>query len=1354
MMESQRFYIFALYLSDTMERRADNQSIVIGIKMKVILLVILFATFLANAQEYGRFDHFGTEDGLISDRVYNITFDQNGFLWLATDFGFDRFDGKTFKHHQKKDYPTLRREDVLICHLGDNNNLFLGGYHGLLEEYDQERDTLIDHIPDVFVTGKPEETEGFYVADDGRRFAMTTKGIFLYDPETHAFRSDTKIYEGTKETYIKSMYVDKYGRYWVGSLDKYYVYDSSGELIVECDPPIDACGFIWNLLPIGDDKLLVTTQTHEMWVFDIQDTIGKPTVLNVPFGNTVKVLRDKNNRYWFATDGFGLWYTDDEISEKARFHSVVPYNSQGLEIRKIYCMTLDSAGNVWLGTRNSGIWCYRGNDLTNISFSRNYGFPAVACTGISEDKQGNLVVGSDGSGVYYVSPDFRNIELVELENNNVCSAVVKENGDVIVPTWGGGTFNIDARTKAVSKEDFSGMHLPSRCYFGACRYGQTLYACSAGDGLYKKEGDKDWQKIILKNDTTEVDRWAFKAIDAPDNTTWALTSTALWRLRNGRCDLIPIKGLEGDKLSTLSLADGACDDEGNLYVTSNKGFFVVEAGKDECELSDFVPACSYHSIQKDDNGLFWLAGDNGIARVDVKKKSFRLLTDSRNNIALHYFIFRSGFKDSRGRIHFGTNDGFVTLDPAHLSMDTDIPYLAFSDLYISNNKVKRGSGPLKDCNLWDGHLSLEYDQTDITIHFDAIDYSEFDPIQYRYKLSNLREDWVDLSGGKYVQFSHLPAGEYQLTIEAFRNNVECVPKQINLTIKVLPPWWETLWFRALLAIVLTLIVGSIILLRIKRLMNAKKELEQKVDERTSELKEALNDKDRLISVVAHDLKNPMFAIVGALENLTKGNSNLGEQERQRITVSTYDSAKTLQNEMLKILDWAQSKKEDITCHPSDVDVQSVIQNVSLLLSSVMVKKEIRLETDIHLTHFAFADPRMLEAVIRNLLSNAIKFTPEGGTISILSWMDNKNVKIAVKDTGVGMNAEQVERLRAGQSSVSTKGTNNETGNGLGYRICRNYILRNNGTMDVASEPGNGTTITITLPSSERKIEIRDELRLSGTKVDEDYSILTGNTAIVIDDNPLICENVKTLLSSYLNVLTANNGKEALEIIEQKKPDIILSDVEMPVMNGIEMSRIIEQSAETEHIPLLFLSARNEDSDRLIGLKSGAVDYIPKPFSPEELLLKVCNILKMRQKQQQYLLSQFMLERRGQSAEETQPEEEEKQTKRVNPFVKQFLEVIEKRYTESDITIEDIAQDMFLSKSTLTRRTNSIIGKTPLEVLNEFRLNEAMRQLKNADSETQISDIAYNVGFSDPAYFSRRFKEYFGTKPSQVIDRGS
>lgn len=1319
-------------------------------------MLLLHATWAISAQEYGRFDHFGTAEGLISDRVYNITCDNNGFLWLGTDFGFDRFDGKEFKHHNKKDYPSLRREDILITHLGENNNVFIGGYYGLLEEYDQERDTLIDRIPTLYEDHQAQEIEGFYIADDGRRFAMTTKGILTYDTETHEFRSDNSLYENTKETYIKSMYIDKFGRYWIGSIDKYYIFDKTTKLIMACDPPADACGFICNILPLNEDKILFTTQTQEMWLFDIKETIGEPAIINVPFGNTIKVLKDKNNRYWFATDGFGLWYTDDKISSTAQFHPIVPYNSQGLEIRKIYCMTTDLKGNIWIGTRNSGIWCYKGNILNNISFSRNYGFPPVSCTGLSEDQEGNLIVGSDGSGVYYVSPDFKNLKLVELENNNVCSVVAQENGDVLVPTWGGGVFNIDAKTKQVTKEEFPGISQTSRCYFSTCKYGENIYVCSAGDGLYRKSGDKCWEKIVIKNDTSEQDKWVFKAIDDINETTWALTTTALWKIRNGKCEIIPAIDANAAIEPTISWADGAADGTGNFYATTNDGIYVVPEGKDTCYLLDYVPKSNYHSIQKDNYGIFWAAGDNGIAQIDTKKKTCRLLTDSRNNIALHYFIFRSGFKDSKGRIHFGTNDGFVTLDPAHLSMDTDIPHLAFSDLYIGNNKVKRGTGPLKDHNLGDGKLVLEHDQTDLKILFDAIDYTEFDPIQYRYKLQGLNNEWEEITNGKTIHFSHLPVGSYTLVVEAFRNNIECQPKQISFDIQVLPPWWETLWFKIIMSFVIALICGSVIILRVKSLMNAKNELERKVSERTSELKEALNDKDRLISVVAHDLKNPMFAIVGALENLSKRGEHINEQERQRITNGTYDSAKTLQNEMLKILDWAQSKKEDITCHPTDVDVQSIVQNVTLLLSNVMEKKGIKLITDISLTHFAYADSRMLEAVIRNLLSNAIKFTPSGKEISILSWADNKNIKIAVKDTGVGMAEEQVAKLRAGESTGSSKGTEEETGNGLGYKICHDYILRNNGAMDIESQQGIGTTITITLPSSERKIEIKTGIKTEDSNTKADYSILTGNTTLIVDDNPLICDNIKALLSPYLNVLTANNGKEALDIATKQIPDIILSDVEMPIMNGIEMSRVIEQTETTAHIPLLFLSARNEESDRLIGLKSGAVDYIPKPFSPEELMLKVCNILMMRQKQQQHLLEKIMAQRSEKGEEPTLPEETaqdgERKTERVNPFVKQFIEVIEKRYTESDITVEEIAQDMFLSKSTLTRRTNSIIGKTPLEILNEFRLNEAMKQLKDTNSETQISDIAYNVGFSDPAYFSRRFKERFGMKPSQVIER--
>lgn len=1350
--------LFFIYLQDTflrgMKDTTHNYCVITSLKVWIIISLLAPLHLSLSAQEYGRFDHFSTADGLISDKVYSMACDTNGFIWMATDFGFDRFDGKEFKHYNRIEYPSLRREDVLITHIGDNNNIYIGGYYGLMAEYDQKRDSLFDKMPAIYDTlQRYEETEGFYEASDGRRFALTTSGVFLYDPTTQTFGSDNEIYQSTKEIYAKSMYIDKYGRYWIGSIDKYYILDKNARLIKACNPPSEGCGFISNIIPINDHQLLITNQTREMWIFDIkEDVIEEPTLFKAPFGNTIKVLKDKGGRYWFATDGYGLWYTDEAISPDVKFHNMRPYNSSGAEIRKIYSMTTDPKGNLWIGTRNSGIWCYRGNELTGLSFSKNYGFPKIACTGVAEDQNGNIVIGSDGTGVYFVSPDFRNIHLVELENNNVCSVSSLENGDILVPTWGGGTLIINGSNFKVHSENYQGISQACRSYFGANRYGKNIYVGSAGDGLYQKLGDSPWQKITLSNDTIEQNKWVFKAVEDPFGNLWVLTTTHLWKISEGKCENIKMEIYCDDKHTSVTLSDGICDQYGNFIATTDAGVIQVRAGSKYCELLDFTPICSYHSIQMDNNGIFWTSGNNGITRIDMGNKTCQILTDSRNNISsMRYFVFRSSFKDSKGKIHFGTNDGFVSLDPAHLTIDTTMSFMAFSDLYIGNHKVKRGSGPLEKHNLGEGELVLAYNQTDITLLYDAIDYTEFDPIQYRYRLNGLKEEWTEISGKKSIHFSHIPTGNYTLIIEAFRNNKDCQPKQIELKIKVLPPWWESLWFKVLLGIAALLLIGGLILLRVRRLMASKRELEQKVNERTSELKEALNDKDRLISVVAHDLKNPMFAIVGALENLTSRETSLSEEERRRITSGTYDSAKALQNEMLKILDWAQSKKEDISCHPTDVDIQHTVINVTLLLANLLEKKGIQLIRENNVTHFAYADPRMLEAVIRNLIGNAIKFTPSGGTISILSWMDNKNVKIAVKDTGVGMNEAQVEALKNGGETVSQKGTDNESGTGLGYKICKNYILRNNGSMDLESKLGEGTTITITLPASTRKIEIKEEYKIDDRKKETDYSILTGNTALIVDDNPLICDNLKTLLASYLNVIVANNGKEALSLAEQHMPDIILSDVEMPIMNGIEMSRVIDQTDSIAHIPLLFLSARNEDSDRLLGLKSGAVDYIPKPFSPEELLIKVCNILLNRQKTQNHLLTQ-MMKQSSEEEGETQSESSEKREEKVNPFVKQFLAVIEKRYMESDISVEDIAKEMCLSKSTLTRRTNSIIGKTPLELLNEFRLNEALRRLKEADSETQISDIAYTVGFSDPAYFSRRFREYFGYKPSQVINK--
>jgi DNA-binding response OmpR family regulator/nitrogen-specific signal transduction histidine kinase len=546
-----------------------------------------------------------------------------------------------------------------------------------------------------------------------------------------------------------------------------------------------------------------------------------------------------------------------------------------------------------------------------------------------------------------------------------------------------------------------------------------------------------------------------------------------------------------------------------------------------------------------------------------------------------------------------------------------------------------------------------------------------------------------------------------------------------------------------------------------------------VDERTKELYEknkqievqneqlnvALTDKDRVLSVVAHDLKNPMFAIVGALEGWLRREPEMGQGERRSIIVEVLKSSEVLQSEMIRLLEWARAKKEQIDYKPSNVDLSSLLSNVVSLLSSVILKKNIELKVVCDVEYCLWGDGRMMGTIFRNLVNNAVKFTHNGGRILVEAQEEEQFVVVKIADNGVGMTAEQLSKLKKDGFCVSSLGTDNEKGTGLGFRVCMDYIVKNKGSFDIESEKGVGTTIYIKLPKSSKKVEdMRRYLNVgenSSVEWTVDKEVLEGNVAVVVDDDPLICKNIADMLRPYMMVHLASNGQEALSVIEKNEVDLILSDMEMPVMNGLELSRKLSSDVKTSSIPFLFLSAKNEQSDRLLGLLSGAIDYISKPFSAGELLMKVNNVLRLRQKQQTRLLQQYYEEGKPtnvQNLEEKAPVSHENMAiveEKLNPFVDNLMKFIEENYKNSELSIEEIANAMYVSQSTLSRRTKSLLGKSPVELVGEFRLNKAMQVFKNQEEELNVSEVAYSVGFSDPAYFSRKFKEFFGVLPSAV-----
>ena len=310
---------------------------------------------------------------------------------------------------------------------------------------------------------------------------------------------------------------------------------------------------------------------------------------------------------------------------------------------------------------------------------------------------------------------------------------------------------------------------------------------------------------------------------------------------------------------------------------------------------------------------------------------------------------------------------------------------------------------------------------------------------------------------------------------------------------------------------------------------------------------------------------------------------------------------------------------------------------------------------------------------------------------------------------------------------------NEIGFGLGFRIIKDFVSKNNGRLDIESLLGEGASIIIYLPASENALNIFEEKLREYNDSPIKKDLLSGKSILIVDDDPLILLHLRSILQPYVSIIEAKNGIEGIEEAKKNIPDLIVSDVEMPEMDGIEMFRTIKENTHTSNIPLLFLSANNSTNERLSGLSYGAIDYIAKPFDEKEFILKICNILLWQRNQQVQILANTY------NNDETKNEQ-------INPLLKQLLDVIKENYTQPDFSFDDIAQALGMSKSTLSRRLKSLTDKSPVEILSEYRLNKAKQLLK--DSTMTISEVAYSVGFNDPLYFSRKYKENFGITPSE------
>lgn len=1369
-------------------------------RYRILIIFLILHVYPSFAEEYYTFQRYSTADGLCCNYVHDIEQDRNGFLWIATEYGLSRFDGMQFRNYYLEDHPSLCRNQILHLYTDKEGRLLLGSNNGVLLSYNEKTDCFDNLMPDDFHASYFKSVTGFY-EDEENLWTSTTNGLYVYNDEINKFDKHPTITDSTMNFFISAMEKDKYGRYLFGFYMGVRVFDKDGRHLKEYDEKLNIGELVSQVIKLDDENFLVTSFVDGVWIIGMEKDgrLKDPVRHNTPFKNVISVLRDAKGEFWFGTGGQGLWKAAYN-GKSFDFRKIEPVNFTKEELQKIHCIYEDKEGDIWVGTQNVGLLrCSSVKDAGSLH-SVDVKFPIVDGTTFAEDEEGHLFVGADGHGVFQMDEHFNIIKNFTIEDgmtsNNVLSIKYDKEGYIWVAMWGGNLCRINLATGKVEDVPFEGVDKPYNTIKVVYPFSDgTVWACVAGDGIYERIKENEWRRLVLVADTgdfTYNDLWTEDICVSPTGVRWIITSRTVWRYENGeKFPVLP----DGNKVSSYSprtMLQGVCDDEGNLYVVSSQGIIRITEDGMSYSVLDFLPKGQYASILKGDDGVFWTAGSNGILSFDPNNKTMERLLIGKESQNRNYYTCRASFRDSRGDFYFGNSEGFVRLTPERVTHVFDVSYLKFSRLYVKGKRQPVGSDILPKSFDDIGVLRLDYDDNPIEIKMDLIDFTDLNNVVLSYRLANFETEWNDLGNKREISLSHIPPGEYVLEVRANRQGMKGEYNCISLPIVVSPPWWQTWWFRLLVASMIAFGVFLFFKIRFNNILKQKRVLEAKVEERTKELFEAnqeleskkeqlevqndelelaLNEKDRLISVIAHDLKNPMFSIVCSLEGLQEKQVVSDEKIRKTIR-GIYLSAFKLQEVMVKLLEWARGRKQEFRCNIEEKSLKYLVQDVLDYHRNMMDEKNISVEIhEGNLVHCAFMDTRMISTSIGNLLTNAVKFSPENGVVEILFSETEENVVVSVKDHGIGIPESILEKLRKGETVESRYGTKNEKGTGFGFQLVQDCVRKSEGALQLESEEGKGTSVSILLPIS-KKLDSEDKENESvndtllevpsedakpqlPTEVDEEKQVrqaedgslvpngvldlgvdlVQGCTILIVDDEAPLLDYMREVFGPYFNVIEAHDGEEGYQKILQYIPDLVISDVEMPRCSGPEMLERIKADEAIRHIPLLFLSGRTEEADRLSGLCRGAIDYVNKPFKKEELLLKMVNILRIHKNQQKQVWKTFQ---EGGSLENDQDE--------IDPLLKKVMQIVEENYSNANFSADDLASSLSMSKSTFARKLKMITEKTPTEILTEYRLGVARKLLSN--NNRTVSEVAYAVGFNDPYYFSKKFRNFYGYSPSR------
>ena len=1345
-------------------------------KKLLLFLGLILQVLALTASTSSIFKNLGLKEGLSNGFVNDMIIDGQGFIWAATESGLTRIAGTKCTIFKNNNSNIDNDGIVGLYYNKESNSIWILFKNGHIDVFDCKTQQFI-HFTQKIPKKSVADIKG--AADGGIWIAYYDGTIQHYTPKNQKFSTISNKRLPNIKNGIRSITDDGNDHLYIGlRIEGLYVYNLRTQKTKYFrhnpnDPQslpgdnvrsicIDHAKNIWVGTNLGLG--LLDPFTGKFKVF--KHIANNPASLA---GDNIHQIIEMNDRtLWIASDIGGISVLDlnlykNPLTEELKFSQITKENS-GLSSNNNRRIIQDSFGNIWIANYSMGI-DFIAKSAASINTLQYMGKALEEVTGLYCDHQGNLWIGQDNLMSLY-----QNGKLMQtwnfssyLSNSSSSIYVFEEDkkGNIWCGTSDNGVLKFNPHAHSFTRINYA----QNLDVHALCENAQGKMWVGTEAGIFSVENDKINKEQELNRQMGKNPTIIYSIKEDNYGQIWIGTLDRGVFVFSKQMKLI-VHLTEKNLLATNTINHIIKDADGGIWMATMRGLAYVQNPLQPGAIKNYnerygIKDSHIRAISQDKQGNIWVSMFSGIACLNIHKQRFYNY-DYESGIPTSNFVEASAVTTPDGTIYFGSPGGICFFNPQQLTEPKAVSPIQIINCErvgkLSDQFASRLISPNKE-----GIICLSHDDNTFKINFTIKDFSQEGNVEYSYMMKGLDDQWYETEGDNEVTFRNLKPGDYTFIIRAKLKNQDWEDASTaEMKVVVNPPLWLTWWAKLCYVLLIMGILGYFFRSYQKQLLLRNSLVQEKWE---SKQRQQVNEERlRFFTNITHELRTPLTLILGPLEDLME-DKEIAERVHHKIGC-IHASAERLLNLINDILEFRKTQTQNRKLTVAKANLGAFVREIGVRFKDLNQNSRLNIRLNIKTgVPELYFDSEVINTVINNLMSNAIKYTPEGSITLSLTMPEDNTVAIAVEDTGYGIDKDALPHIC--DRYYQENGNHQASGTGIGLALVKSLATLHQAELTVESEKGRGSKFTFSLkadrtyPEALHKDDNQDLATAENAEENETTSKEPTEDIrpllLIVEDNADIRLYIEESLHEDYRIIQACNGREGMEQAFSKVPDIIVSDIMMPEMDGIKMTHILKEDIRTSHIPIILLTAKTSINDQEEGYDSGADSYLTKPFSAKLLHSRIRNILSGRRRLADYIvqknISQFETSTdEQQTSQKATEEKEDAMTCQISNLDKKFLEklnkLIENHISTDDLDMAFMTDKMAMSHSTFYRKVKALTGMSANEYIKKAKLRHSMTLLKKG--EYSIAEVAILAGFNNLGNFRESFKREFGKSPSEIL----